>query len=54
VASAKAALRATARRWLALYQEIEGHDRDLDALVAATAPLTLVADAAASGPPLAI
>ena len=33
-ASAKAALRATARRWLALHQEI----RELDALVSATAP----------------
>ena len=38
LSSAKTALRATARRWLALHQEIEGHDRDLDALVAATAP----------------
>jgi transposase len=38
LASAKTAPRATARRWLALHQEIEGHDRDLDALVAATAP----------------
>ncbi len=37
-ASAKAALRATARRWLALHEEIEAHDRDLDALVSATAP----------------
>jgi hypothetical protein len=37
-ASAKAALRAAARRWLALHQEIEGHDRDLDTLVSATAP----------------
>jgi transposase len=37
-ASAKAALRATARRWLILHQEIEGHDRCLDALVSATAP----------------
>ena len=38
VASAKAALRATARRWLALHQEIAEHDRELDALVSATAP----------------
>lgn len=37
-ASAKAALRATARRWLALHQEIGEHDRELDALVSATAP----------------
>ena len=37
-ASAKAALRAIARRWLALYQEIAEHDRELDALVSATAP----------------
>ncbi|MFL5333895.1 MAG: IS110 family transposase [Geminicoccaceae bacterium] len=38
LASAKTALRATARRWLALYQEIQEHDRDLEALVSATAP----------------
>lgn len=37
-ASAKAALRATARRWLALHQEIGEHDRELDTLVSATAP----------------
>lgn len=37
-ASAKAALRAIARRWLALHEEIEAHDRDLDALVSAIAP----------------
>lgn len=37
-ASAKAALRATVRRWLALHEEVEAHDRDLDALVSATAP----------------
>jgi len=37
-ASAKAALRAIARRWLALHQEIAEHDRELDALVSATAP----------------
>lgn len=37
-ASAKAALRATARRWLVLHEEIEAHNRNLDALVSATAP----------------
>lgn len=37
-ASAKAALRATARRWLALHQEIGERDRELDTLVSATAP----------------
>jgi hypothetical protein len=38
VASAKAALRALARRWLILNEEIQGHDRDINALVLATAP----------------
>lgn len=37
-ASAKAALRALARRWLALNTEIKSHDADLDALTAACAP----------------
>lgn len=37
-ASAKAALRATARRWLALHEEIAQHDRELDAPVSVTAP----------------
>jgi transposase len=37
-ASAKAALRALARRWLVLDDEIKGHDADLDALTAACAP----------------
>lgn len=37
-ASAKAVLRATARRWLALHEEIAEHDRELDALVSVTAP----------------
>jgi transposase len=37
-ASAKAALRAPARRWLALNTEIKSHDADLDALTAACAP----------------
>ena len=37
-ASAKAALRALARRWLTLDAEIKSHDADLDALTAACAP----------------
>jgi transposase len=37
-ASAKAALKAIARRWLALREEIDGHDRDLGGLVSAAAP----------------
>ncbi|MDO9712683.1 IS110 family RNA-guided transposase [Paracraurococcus lichenis] len=37
-ASAKAALKAIARRWLALKAEIGNHDRELDVLVAASAP----------------
>ena len=37
-ASAKAALRALARRWLVLDAEIKSHDADLDALTAACAP----------------
>ena len=37
-ASAKAALKAIARRWLALREEIDGHDRELDGLVSAAAP----------------
>ena len=37
-ASAKAALKAIARRWLVLREEIEGHDRELDRLVSTTAP----------------
>jgi transposase len=37
-ASAKAALKAIARRWLALSEEIDGHDRELDTLVSAAAP----------------
>ncbi|RBI67041.1 IS110 family transposase [Roseovarius sp. TE539] len=32
-ASAKAAMRAIARRWLALHEEIQAHDRELDRLV---------------------
>ena len=38
VASAKTALRAIARRWLALDEEIKGHDVHLEALTAARAP----------------
>ena len=37
-ALAKTALRALARRWLALDTEIKGHDADLDALTGACAP----------------
>jgi transposase len=37
-ASAKAALAATARRWLALRHEIEEHDRALETLVSTAAP----------------
>ena len=37
-ASAKAALRALARRWLMLDAEIKSHDADLDALTTACAP----------------
>ena len=37
-ASAKAALKAIARRWRVLREEIEGHDRELDRLVSTTAP----------------
>lgn len=37
-ASAKAAMRAIARRWLALHEEIEAHDRELDRLARERAP----------------
>ena len=37
-ASAKVALKAIARRWLALKEEIDGHDSALDALVSTSAP----------------
>ena len=37
-ASAKVGLRALARRWLSLSEEIEGHDRELDALATAHTP----------------
>jgi transposase len=48
-ASAKAALKATARRWLALHEEIAGHDRELDILVSATAPQLTAAPGIANG-----
>jgi transposase len=41
-ASAKAAMRALARRWLALHDEIQAHDKALEQLVVARAP-TLIA-----------
>lgn len=37
-ASVKAALRALARRWLVLHEEIQAHDKELEHLVAARAP----------------
>lgn len=37
-ASVKAALRALARRWLALHKEIKAHDKELERLVAEQAP----------------
>jgi transposase len=48
-ASAKAALRALARRWLVLNTEIKSHDADLDALTAACAPALKEAHGMASG-----
>ena len=42
-ASAKAALRAIARRWLTLDAEIRAHDADLEALTASCAPAMLEA-----------
>nr|WP_246032928.1 hypothetical protein [Rhodobacter xinxiangensis] len=38
LASAKAAMRALARRWLWLHEEIIGHDKELERLVAERAP----------------
>lgn len=38
LASAKAAMRALARRWLALHEEIQVHDKELERLVAERAP----------------
>src|SRR6056297_2946274 len=37
-ASAKAAMRAIARRWLALHEEINAHDQELERLVREKAP----------------
>jgi transposase len=37
-ASAKAAMRALARRWLMLHEEIQAHDKELERLVVAKAP----------------
>jgi transposase len=47
--SAKAALRAIARRWLALDEEIRGHDIHLEALTAARAPELVRAHGMAAG-----
>jgi transposase len=38
LASAKAAMRAIARRWLALHEEIQGHDQELEHMVRDRAP----------------
>ena len=38
LASAKAAMRALARRWLLLHEEILGHDKELERLVTKRAP----------------
>ena len=38
IASAKMAMRAIARRWLALHEEIQAHDQELDRLVREKAP----------------
>ena len=48
-ASAKAALRALARRWLMLDAEIKGHDAALDALTTACAPTLKKAHGMATG-----
>jgi transposase len=48
-ASAKAALRAIARRWMALDEEIRGHDAHLEALTAACAPELVRAHGMAAG-----
>ena len=48
-ASAKAALRAIAHRWLALNAEIRGHDAQLEALTAACAPELIRAHGMAAG-----
>ncbi|RBO97259.1 transposase IS116/IS110/IS902 family protein [Pseudochrobactrum asaccharolyticum] len=41
LASAKVALRALARRWLALHDEIQTHDKELERLAAACAPVLM-------------
>lgn len=38
IASAKMAMRAIARRWLALHEEVQSHDQELDRLVREKAP----------------
>jgi len=48
-ASAKAALRALARRWLTLDAEITAHDADLEALTASCAPAMLKAHGISTG-----
>ena len=48
-ASAKAALRAIARRWLTLDAEIRAHDADLEALTASCAPAMLEAHGISTG-----
>src|SRR5215210_630871 len=48
-ASAKAALRALARRWLALNAEIKAHDAHLDALTAACTPTLRTAHRISTG-----
>jgi transposase len=48
-ASAKAALRAIARRWLTLDAEIRAHDADLEALTASFAPAMLEAHGISTG-----
>jgi transposase len=48
-ASVKAALRALARRWLALDAEIKAHDAHLDALTAACTPTLRTAYGISSG-----
>src|SRR4051812_1813859 len=48
-ASAKAALRALARRWLTLDAEIKAHDGHLDTLTAACAPTLMEAHGISTG-----
>jgi transposase len=48
-ASAKAGLRAIARRWLSLSEEVEEHDRELDVLAAAHAPGLIAEPGIATG-----